>query len=149
MQPVKIKDQNADFAKPKDWDDRNGLCRSLPIRREIVEDAGGRPFFSLRSNWKPGADELAVLNAGGVVELECVNIQPAVSMSVVPCADSEAEPIYPILTEQYLRSVFAEELMRFGNHASDVLAQSVRSGTDNSNGGGAAIRALKRVVGLV
>ena len=36
------------------------------------------------STWKPDAEELALLNAGGVVELCCVGIQPPVSVGVVP-----------------------------------------------------------------
>lgn len=79
------------FGKPKDWDDKNGLCGTLPVRRE-VETHGGKPYLGLYSNWKPDSDELARLNAGHVVELMCCGTQPAVSVSVVPCADPEVEP---------------------------------------------------------
>jgi hypothetical protein len=84
MRPVPIKDQNADFAKPKDWDESVfGPCGSLPIRREVAGH-NGRAYTSHFSNWKPSAEELAVLNAGGVVELECCGFQPACSVSAVP-----------------------------------------------------------------
>lgn len=90
MRPVKVKDQNADFGKPLDWDESvMGPCGSLPLRRE-VQGSGGHAYASHFSNWKPSADELARLNAGGVVELECCGVQPAVSVAVVPCADPDA-----------------------------------------------------------
>lgn len=93
MRCVKIKDQNADFGKPRDWDDAAfGPCGSLPIRREVI-GTGGKAFLSLRSNWKPSDAELAVLNAGGCVELECCGGQPAVSVGAVPCADPDEPPM--------------------------------------------------------
>ena len=80
MRPVKIKDQNADFVKPLDWDDtRDGSCGSLPIRRESVG------IYNYHySAWKPDIEELKLLARGGVVELCCVGVQPPVSLSVVP-----------------------------------------------------------------
>jgi hypothetical protein len=80
MRPTKVRDQNADFAKPLDWDDtRDGQCGNLPIR---VEQEG--VYKSHYSAWKPDAEELKLLCRGGVVELCCVGIQPPVSVSVVP-----------------------------------------------------------------
>ena len=80
MRPVKIRDQNADFAKPLDWDDtRDGPCGTLSVR---VEQDG--IYNSHHSNWKPDAEELKLLNRGGVVELCCVGTQPPVSVIVVP-----------------------------------------------------------------
>lgn len=91
MRPVKIKDMNADFAKPRDWDEATmGPCGSLPIRREVIGTPGNGAFISHKSNWKPSARELETLNAGGVVELECCGIQPAVSIGVVRCDDPDA-----------------------------------------------------------
>lgn len=90
MKPVHIKDANADFVKPPDWDDKTmGTCGSLPVRKQVVGTPGSGAYLSLRSNWKPSAEELAHLVRGGVVELECCGSQPAVSVSVVDCA---AEP---------------------------------------------------------
>ena len=80
MRPVKVKGQNADFAKPRSWDDeRDGPCGTLPMR---VEPEG--VYNMHNSNWKPDAEELRLLNRGGVVELCCVGIQPPVSVAVVP-----------------------------------------------------------------
>lgn len=142
MRPVQIKDANADFAKPKDWNDAAfGPCGSLPIRREAVGVAAAA-YMAHYSNWKPSAAELAVLNTGGCVELECCGFQPAVSVGVVPCADPDARDS-PV-DDQFLRAVFAHELDKNGE---TLLANAVRSGTDNSRGGTAAIAALRRLVG--
>lgn len=79
------------FGKPKDWDDAtHGPCGTLPVRRQVEGVGGGRAYIGLYSNWKPDDKELARLNAGHVVELCCCGIQPAVSVSVVPCADPKA-----------------------------------------------------------
>lgn len=91
MKPVHIKDANADYAKPKDWDEATmGPCGSLPIRREVIGTPGSGAYLSMKSNWKPNADELRILNRGGAVELECCGVQPAVSVAAVECADPEA-----------------------------------------------------------
>lgn len=80
MRPAKVKGQTADFAKPRSWDDsRDGPCGTLPVR---VEQEG--IYNNHYSNWKPDAEELKLLNRGGVVELKCVGVQPPVSVSVVP-----------------------------------------------------------------
>jgi hypothetical protein len=80
MRPVKVKGQNADFAKPRTWDEsQDGPCGTLPVR---VEPEGRHNNHY--SNWKPDAEELKLLNRGGVVELCCVGIQSPVSLSVVP-----------------------------------------------------------------
>ena len=79
MECVRVRDENADFTPPGDWDkEKDGCCGVLPIRREIGK--GGRAY--LYSNWKPDAKELAILNAGGVVELLCVGVQPPVAVGV-------------------------------------------------------------------
>ena len=66
--------------KPRNWDDnRDGPCGTLPVR---VESYGIYDYHY--SAWKPDAEELALLNAGGVVELCCVGQQPPVSVGVVP-----------------------------------------------------------------
>ena len=79
MKWVQIRGKNADFGKPRDWDEtRDGPCGTLPVR---VEQEG--IYNSHYSAWKPDAAELARLNAGGVIELCCVGIQPPVSLAVV------------------------------------------------------------------
>jgi hypothetical protein len=80
MKCVKIRDQNSDFGKPRNWDDtRDGPCGVLPVR---VEQEGVYNYHY--SNWKPDAEELKLLARGGVVELCCVGVQPPVSVAVVP-----------------------------------------------------------------
>lgn len=80
MRPVRVKGQNANFAKPTEWDDeRDGPCGSLPVRLEKVGF-----YVEHNSAWKPDEEELKLLNEGGVVELCCVGIQPPVLLCVVP-----------------------------------------------------------------
>lgn len=130
------------FGKPRDWDESNGPCGTLPVRRQVEGTPAGRPFIGLYSNWKPDADELARLNAGGVVELMCCGTQPAVSVSVVPCADPEAPKLDKATALQTLRNILADELLRNGE---ERFAAMVRTGADNSHGGTAAIAAMERV----
>lgn len=79
MKWADIEGKNADFGKPRSWDEqRDGPCGVLPVR---VEQEGIYNYHY--SNWKPDAEELKLLNAGGVVELCCVGIQPPVSVAVV------------------------------------------------------------------
>jgi hypothetical protein len=79
MECVRVRGENADFSPPQDWDsEKDGNCGQLPIRREVGK--GGRVY--LYSNWKPNTHELAILNAGGVVELLCVGVQPPVAIGV-------------------------------------------------------------------
>lgn len=145
MRCVKVKGQNADFGKPKNWNDAVfGPCGSLPLRREVVGSEGAA-YTAHYSNWKPSTAELAALNAGGVVQLECCGVQPAVSVAVVPCADPDADPA-PI-TEKYLRNLLADEFARLGRY--EGLTAMIRDGSDNSHGGEAALAALRRVTGFV
>lgn len=48
-----------------------------------------------------------------------------------------------VASEDRMRSIFAEELERFGERG---LADAVRAGRDNSHGGAAALAAMKRAV---
>ena len=143
MRPVKIKDENADFAKPVDWDESvHGRCGNLSVRREVV-GAGASARVSMFSNWRPSSDELMVLNAGGCVEIECCHVQPAMSVAAVPCADPDAAG--PEIDVAYLRNVLADQFERVGEAA---LARRTRDGTDNSHGGEAALRALCQVMNV-
>jgi len=82
MEKCRVRDENVDFTKPEGWDDsKDGRCGTLPIRREQI----GRRIYHF-SNWRPSAAELAELNAGSVVELCCVGVQPPVSVGVCPAA---------------------------------------------------------------
>lgn len=79
MHPVKVERENKIFRKPKGWnEDRDGPCGNLSIRREIICDR-----LHLFSNWRPSAEDLVILNAGGVIELCCIGSQPPVALSVI------------------------------------------------------------------
>ncbi len=101
MRPVRVRDENAIFTEPVDWNEaKDGKCIGLPIRREKI---GERTYHY--SNWKPDADEIARLSAGESVELCCVGLQPPVSLRVIPGELLSA----PILTE---RDLEAEKLKK-------------------------------------
>lgn len=91
MQPVKIRDETASFKKPHDWDEATeGPCGELSVRVEPF----GTYAHSFYSNWKPNAEELTLLNNGGVVEIEVVsNAQPPLSVAVVKqCYPGDGRP---------------------------------------------------------
>lgn len=117
MQFVKPAGDLVPFEKPKDWDDRNGTCGTLPVRRQ-VEGIGGKAYLGLYSNWKPNSDELARLCAGHVVELCCCGVQPAVSVGVVPCADPDAGP--PARTMEAIRGAVARAWCHDKNTAKEM-----------------------------
>lgn len=67
MEPVKFEGMNVTYVAPG--------CGDLPT---LVTEENGRP--SVNSCWKPSAEDLAVLNAGGCVCLNVVGGQPPVAM---------------------------------------------------------------------
>lgn len=79
MRHTTIQGFTRDLGKPRDWDEaRQGPCGSLPIRDEVHHNT---PV--MLSQWKPDANDLAVLNAGGVIELcICGTTHPPVSVIV-------------------------------------------------------------------
>lgn len=80
MTPVSVRGKTSEMGEPKGWDEsKDGPCAVLDVR---VESKGIRNYHY--SNWKPLPEELAMLNAGGSVELCCVGVQPPVSVGVVP-----------------------------------------------------------------
>jgi hypothetical protein len=90
MRFVKPAGEIIPFGAPPDWDEAaNGPCGTLPVCRTVEGACGASPFLSYKSNWKPDSNELAKLNAGHVIEVECIHVQPALSINVVPCADPE------------------------------------------------------------
>ena len=79
MEVARIKGATHDFGKPKDWvEERDGLCGSLPVRVE----PHGAELLACKSAWRPTAQELEMLNAGGFVILSCVGGQPPVMLTV-------------------------------------------------------------------
>lgn len=71
---------NGVLGAPAGWDQAELPCGALPITRTDVD---GRP--AIVSFWKPTAEELAMLNAGGSVALWVLgHTMPPVSMEVEP-----------------------------------------------------------------
>jgi hypothetical protein len=77
---VKISGATANFARPSNWDEqRDGPCGELWVR---VDRYGAYKQHNFA--WKPDAEQLALLNAGGVIEVHIVNeYMPPVGVSVV------------------------------------------------------------------
>lgn len=96
------------FAAPPGWDEAaNGPCGTLPVIRSVEGVCGKSPYLSFKSNWKPNAEELARLNAGQVVEVECIHVQPALAIGVVPCADPDPEIAAPTRSMEAIRGAVA------------------------------------------
>lgn len=73
------------FGKPVDWDDKKlGTCGTLPVR--VGLDNGVRIYDSY---WRPTEAELAVLLAGGAVNVRLYGVQPAMSMIVLDEVEGE------------------------------------------------------------
>lgn len=82
MTPAVIANWTKVFGKPKDWDEEKlGRCVDLHVRIKPEQR-------TCESAWRPSAEELAALNAGGVVVLSVVGGQPPVMLSV----EREAAP---------------------------------------------------------
>ncbi|MBV6321917.1 hypothetical protein [Duganella violaceipulchra] len=65
---------------PKGWDQDEVPCRALPITRVSYDG-----IAAVMSYWKPTADELAMLNAGGSVALSIIGTtMPPVMLAVDP-----------------------------------------------------------------
>lgn len=68
MEPIKVKQTNCVYTAPG--------CGDLPVVREVDEEG----HLSVTSAWKPSAEDLEVLNAGGCICLTVLGGQPPVSM---------------------------------------------------------------------
>jgi hypothetical protein len=64
MTPVPLTDKTRSLGKPKDWQDQDGECGAL----DIYDNETPNGNFMI-SAWKPDADEMETLNAGGFVFL--------------------------------------------------------------------------------
>jgi hypothetical protein len=74
MTPAIITRANCLLTAPTDWDvATHGECCSLAVRKD---------GDTIQSAWIPDADELAALNAGGVVILTLYGAIPPVSLHV-------------------------------------------------------------------
>lgn len=80
MKPTNTRGATNNFIKPENWSDDLGVCGSLEVRAQLL--AG--QWRSVTSTWKPSAEDLAMLNAGGVLEVTLLRTQqPPMSMEVV------------------------------------------------------------------
>jgi hypothetical protein len=80
MTPIKHPSNNITCAPPASWDDRGGKLR-LPVLHGTqgkLEDVTVIVTF-----WEPSADELAMLLAGGKVQLTCIGGHPACNVSAI------------------------------------------------------------------
>ena len=64
MISVRIKDSNTVYGTPDDWDNRNGECANLFVRKQVQD---GVPV--MLSAWKPTALELEMLQGGASIVL--------------------------------------------------------------------------------
>jgi hypothetical protein len=89
MRPTITRDATHNFQAPENWDaEKDGECGDLLVRAELY---GESKIIQLVSAWKPSASELALLNAGGVVEVMlCVPNQPVMAVAVVEAAEPAA-----------------------------------------------------------
>lgn len=67
MKPVKFEGVNCTYTAHN--------CEDLPARHQLVEDR-----LTVTSVWKPSAEDLKVLNAGGCICLSVLGGQPPVLM---------------------------------------------------------------------
>jgi hypothetical protein len=112
MKFIQHPSNNCVLGAPKAWDHQAIECHALPITRS---DANGCPVMV--SFWRPSADELADLAAGGAVALWIYgSAHPPVSLQVEPLADGQAEmskaaPVHPLAGSEVepLKVPFMEE----------------------------------------
>lgn len=71
---------------PANWDDRQG---QLPLPALHVTKGKLHGIDVVVSFWEPTAEDLAMLLAGGKVQLTCVGGQPACNISAIPPNDLE------------------------------------------------------------
>lgn len=80
MQKIQHPSNNCVLGAPAGWDQAELPCGALPITRTHVGDL---PVVA--SYWRPDAEELALLNAGGAIVLQVLGVtMPPVSLSVDP-----------------------------------------------------------------
>lgn len=88
MNPINFVGANANFGKPKDWDEaKNGPCATLPV---LVQDLPGglKGHVSL---WVPTAEERRKLLLGSAIMLSCVGGQPVVALGVTDVPAKQLE----------------------------------------------------------
>ena len=90
MRPTVTRGATHNFIAPENWDPTNGPCGDLQVRMDVFT-GNDKGLIECFSTWKPSEQELALLNAGGGIEVGlCVLNQPVMSVNVV-------EPVEPAL----------------------------------------------------
>lgn len=94
MIPTSIQGATHRYSAPANWNEKDfGPCAVLEVRRQTL-GTGLNAVIECYSAWKPSAEELAVLNAGGSVEIGLVMPQQcAMRVGVVGLV---LEPIDPV-----------------------------------------------------
>lgn len=98
MTPTNTRGATHNFHAPKNWDEaKDGACGALEVRAETYGESG---LMQLVSTWHPSADELARLNAGGVIECMLITTgQPPMTLAVVDAlVPPAAKPEVPHIT---------------------------------------------------
>lgn len=95
MRSVRVSGATNLFGAPKNWDDsKYGPCGGLPVRVNLWPEGSNSAtaLTQCTSAWKPSATELALLNAGGAVEVSLIMpVQCPMYCGVV--ADPEKEEV--------------------------------------------------------
>jgi hypothetical protein len=81
VNPVKHPSNNVMVRPPANWDDRGGQLR-LPALHATKGKIGNVPVMV--TYWEPTREELAMLLAGGKLQLTCLGGQPACNVSILP-----------------------------------------------------------------
>lgn len=99
MRPTVTRGARHNYQKPENWDDeKDGPCGDLQVRKELY---GSRGIVQCVSTWKPSADELRALLAGGVVELAiCAIDQPPCAVYVVDPVEIAPHPLDGVSVEE-------------------------------------------------
>lgn len=90
MTPIKHQSNNTLVTPPKSWDDRGGQLR-LPALHATQGKVSG--ITVMITYWEPSPDDVAMLLAGGKLQLTCLGGQPACNVSVLPPNESERSGI--------------------------------------------------------
>jgi hypothetical protein len=92
MTPQKHPSNNTTVQVPANWDDRGGQLRIPALHVTQGQVHGTKVFVSF---WKPTPEELAMLLAGGQVQLTCIGGQAACNISAIPPNEQGANILLP------------------------------------------------------
>lgn len=89
MEIIKLPGMNRELAPPGGWDaEKHGECLPLPVFAEVSN--GG---MHMTSAWRPSAEELVALNAGGAVAMTIFGtLHPPIALGVFAVEDVPQRP---------------------------------------------------------